>query len=380
MNRKTVLFSSLVLFAFLGLLLFSCGDSKKDSKTIKIGVILPLSGSLSNYGSSTLNGIQMAIDEINQAGGIGNRTIALDIRDNESNYSKTIEVGSQLAESDVLTILGANSSALTRALGNKAVEKKIPVITPSATNTMLTKDLVYVWRICFNDRDQGTALANFSIDNLKARRVIILREEGTYSQGLDFYYAEQLRDRGGKSEILNYVSGSKTFGSQIDHIKSAKPDLVFLPGYYEDVQIILDEARSAGVKTRFLGGDGWDSIKLLRTASADGSYFSTHFYDDSTNPMAQDFVSQYKAKYNGEPNSMTALGYDAASLMIEALTKTTDLTRDNLKASLDATRNFTGVTGTVNFDPNRDTYKGLVILKITGGKLELAQKVSALAQ
>jgi branched-chain amino acid transport system substrate-binding protein len=225
-----------------------------------------------------------------------------------------------------------------------------------------------VFRTCFIDDFQGSALARFARENLKSKRAAILKDvKSDYSLGLASAFANTFKEMGG--EIVNeqaYTAGDTDFRTQLTSMKASNPDLIFIPGYYTEVGLIIRQARELSLKAMLLGGDGWDSPKLIEIAgaNAEGTYYGTHFSPEEKEPRVQEFVSAFKKKYNEEPDALAALGYDTLRLVADAIKRAGTTDSERVKEQLASTTNFPGVTGDITIDKNRNAEKPIVILKI----------------
>jgi len=357
---------------FLAVFLSSCGK-KQEEKTVKIGVILPLTGLQSTFGQSVRKGVELALEEVNKAGGVLGKQVECIIEDDESKSDEAQTVAMKLITKDkVHLIIGEVVSSSTLAIAPLCQRYKIPLITPSATNVDVTKTGDFIFRTCFIDDFQGSALARFAIENLKSKRAAILKDvKSDYSLGLASAFANTFKEMGG--EIVNeqaYTAGDTDFRTQLTSMKASNPDLIFIPGYYTEVGLIIRQARELSIKAMLLGGDGWDSPKLIEIAKADaeGTYYGTHFSPEEKEPRVQEFVSAFKKKYNEVPDALAALGYDTLRLVVDAIKRARTLDSEKIKEELAKTANFPGVTGDITIDENRNAKKPIVILKIKGQK------------
>jgi branched-chain amino acid transport system substrate-binding protein len=201
-----------------------------------------------------------------------------------------------------------------------------------------------------------------------------------YSVGLADYFRKKFKELGG--EIVadeRYTSGDIEFRAQLTTIRAAKPDAIFVPGYYTELGLIAKQARELGIDVPLLGGDGWDSEKTLEIGgdAVEGYYFSTHYAADSDSPKVQEFVAAYKQKYNETPDAMAALGYDTAGILADALTRAGDTEGAKLREAIATTKDYDGVTGKISIDEARNARKDAVVLKIEGGKFKFYRQVPA---
>ncbi len=362
---------TLLSLALSGLIFCSFLGCTNKTDEILVGEFGSLTGNDATFGQSTNKGIRMAFDEVNSAGGIKGKKIKLITYDNQGKPDEAAAVVKRLITQDkVLAILGEVASQRSLAAAPIAQQYKVPMITPSSTNPKVTQVGDYVFRICFIDPFQGAVMAKFMRENLKLKSVAILRDvKNEYSVGLADVFSKSVQERGGEVLLdVSYQAGDIDFKSQLTQIKSKNPDAIFLPGYYTEVGLITSQARQLGIKSVFLGGDGWESNSLTEIAkeAANGSYFSNHYSTDSTEPLTQEFIQKYKAKYNELPDSMAALGYDAAKILADAIGRASSLTPEAVRDEIAKTKEFPGVTGKITLDSERNAVKSAVIVQVNG--------------
>jgi branched-chain amino acid transport system substrate-binding protein len=355
-------------------LAFSCSrpgeDTNSDHSTIEIGYFGDLTGPTFNFGQSAINGVLMAASEINQAGGIGGRKIDVVIEDDKGSPEEAARLTTKLIDQDkVLAIIAGGTSGNSRAAGPKAQASHIPMISPSSTDPAVTQTGNYIFRACFVDTFQGEVMASFAINTLKAKKAAILFDfNSPYSKGLTDYFKLSFARLGGSivSE-QTYTQGDADFKGQLSTIRSAEPDVIYIPGYYGDVALIAKQARMIGLAQPLLGGDGWDAPELWQLGgdALNGSYISTHYSVDDPSPAIRQFVDLYKQRYgNLLPDAHAALAYDAARLLFDAIAHTGSTDGDKLRDALAQTKNFTGVTGVISMDADRNAVKPAVVLKL----------------
>lgn len=366
------------LLALLVLTSFAFGEE------IKIGVIQGLSGPIAFYGQTTLNGIKLAIDQINEQGGINGDKIKLIIEDNKGKAGESVVIAKKLINKDgVVAILGPTISTSCLAVAPIAQESKTPMLTATGTNTLITQAGDYVARICFIDPFQGEVMANFGSRNLNAKTAMILEDAGSdYSLGLSDSFKKRFLSNGG--EVFGtekYVATDVDFSAQLTKVKAKNPDVIFVPGYQE-VALIVKQARELGIKSVFLGGDGWDSQDILNNAgdAINGSFVSTHFSAESQDPMIVDFLKAHIEKYGEEPSVLTALGYDAARVMVDAIKRAGSTDKEAIKNAINSTKDFKGVTGTITLDENRNPVKDAFVLEAKDGKFVYKATVAPAAE
>src|SRR5215213_6303174 len=369
--RKALLPLAIVVMA----LAFSCsnpGDNTAtpDRTTIKIGYFGDLTGPTFNFGQSAINGVLMAASEVNQVGGINGRQIDVVIEDDKGSPEGAARLTAKLIDEDkVVAIIAGGTSGNSRAAAPKAQASHIPFISPSSTDPAVTQTGNYIFRACFVDSFQGEVMANFAVNTLKAQKAAILFDfNSPYSKGLTDYFKLSFARLGGRivSE-QTYTQGDADFKGQLSTIRSAEPDVLYIPGYYGDVTLVAKQARLIGLTQPLLGGDGWDAPELWQLGgdALNGAYITTHYSVDDPSPAIQTFVELYKQRYgNLLPDAHAALAYDAARLLFDAIARTGSTDGDKLREALAQTKNFAGVTGVISVDADRNAVKPAVVMKL----------------
>jgi branched-chain amino acid transport system substrate-binding protein len=367
---------SLILVCFT--VLSSCTKSQNE---ILVGEYGSLTGSTATFGLSTNKGIKMALDEVNEKGGVKGKKIKLITLDDQGKQEEAVAAVTRLiTQNKVVAILGEVASSLTMAAAPIAQQHKIPLITPSSTNPDVTKKGDFIFRVCFIDPFQGYVMAKFATENLKAKKVAVLRDKANaYSVGLADAFIESFKKMGGTILAdLDYEAGNIDFKAQLTQIKGKNPEAIFVPGYYTEVGLIARQAQQLGLKVPLLGGDGWDSSRLheIGKDAINGSYFSNHYSTESTDPVTQDFIKKFQAKYNETPDGLAALGYDAAKMLVTAMEKTSEITPQNIRDELAKIKDFPGVTGKISMNENRDAVKSAVVVQVENEKRKFVTTVS----
>ncbi len=342
---------------------------------IRIGQYGSMTGGEATFGQSTDKGVRLAIDAKNAAGGIKGKQIKLITADNQGKPEEAAAVVKKLITQDnVVALLGEVASTRSLAAGSIAQKLQIPMVSPSSTNPKVTEIGDYIFRVCFIDPFQGSVMAKFTHDNLKLKKVAILKDlKSDYSLGLAQFFVEKFKELGGTivSE-QNFQTGDSDFKAQLTQIRSAAPDAIFIPAYYTEVGLIARQARQLGLKAVLLGGDGWDSPKLFEIgqAAVQGSYFSNHYTSESTNPATVDFIKKFKEKFNETPDGLAAAGYDAAMILMQAIERTTEISPAAIRAELAKTNGFDGATGKITINKDRNADKDAFIVKVDGKALK----------
>src|SRR5258707_1192809 len=380
-NTMKRIFTGLVVLASL-LFAFACGSGGGGGDKVRIGVFMSLTGDTANFGISSTNGIKMAADEVNTAGGINGKQIELLVQDDRSDASEAATIVTKFVTQDqVHAILGEVASSRSIAAAPIAQNAKIPMLTPSSTNPEVTKKGDFIFRSCFIDPVQGAAIAQFAAKTLGAKTAAIMVDrKNDYSTGLEKVINATFTRLGGKIVATqSYQEGDQDFNAQLTSLKGFNPEVIFIPGYYNDVGLIAKQARDKGITVPLIGGDGWDSVQLyaIGGSALNGSYFSNHYSPFDTDPKVQKFVNDYKAHYGTVPDALAATAYDAALIMFDAIKRANSLDGTAIRDALAATKDFPGVTGTVTFNENRDAVKPIVMIEIKdGGTYAVRERVN----
>lgn len=343
-----------------------------SSDEILIGEYGSFTGTEATFGQSTDKGLKMAIEEKNATGGIKGKKIRLISLDDQGKAEEAAAAVTRLiAQNNVIAVVGEVASSRSLAAAPIAQERKIPMISPSSTNPKVTEVGDYIFRVCFIDPFQGTVMAKFAFENLKAKKVAILRDvKSDYAVGLADFFKKKYKELGG--EIVadeSYQGGEMDFKAQLTQIKATNPAAIFIPGYYTEVGLIARQARALGIKADLLGGDGWDSEKLSEIGgkAIDGAYFSNHYTTESTDPVVVGFIKKFKDKYGGgTPDGLAALGYDSGKILLEAMERAVELKPALIRDEIAKTKDFVGVTGKITIDAQRNASKPAVVVKVDG--------------
>jgi len=385
---------SLGMIALLSVsLVTGCGTTAKtgatDTKTpIKVGGNLELSGGTAMFGQAAKNAITLAFEEQNAKGGVLGRQLELVAADNKSDAGESTSSVTKLVTQDkVVAVIGSMTSSVTLAAVPVVTDNKIPMISPSGTNAKLTVDPAngavrpWIFRACFIDPFQGQVGANFALTNLKAKTAaVIIDQKSDYSKGLAEAFVTNFKKGNGTiTGTEQYVAGSdKDFRPILTRIKSQNPDMVWLPGYYQEVGLIVKQARELGMKMPFMGGDGWDDSQLFNIGGAEA--LNNTFYVDhvaTDDPALATFVKDYKAKFNSEPNAMAALGYDAANMLVKAIENAGGTDPEKLRLALEGMKGFKGVGGEITIDPKtHNPQKSAVIKENKAGKVTFVTRIA----
>jgi branched-chain amino acid transport system substrate-binding protein len=356
------------------------GDGDAGNE-ILVGEYSSLTGGTATFGQSTHEGIQLAFEEANAAGGVLGKKLKLLTEDDQSKPEEAATAATKLINQDrVVALLGEVASSRSLAAAPIAQSNKVPMITPSSTNPKVTEVGDYIFRICFMDRFQSQVMARFAVNTLKVKRVAILHDlKNDYSVGLRQFFTEAFTGMGGTIVAdQSFSEGDADFKAQLTQIKSANPEAIYVPGYYGEAAAIARQARELGIKVPLLGSDGWDSQKLFEIGGSaiEGSYLSNHYSVDDPQPAVQKFVNDYNAKFGARPDALAALAYDAARILIDAMKRAGSTDGPKLRDAIGATKDFPGVTGKISLDPQRNAVKTAVVLKVGKGKFEYVETIA----
>lgn len=331
---------------------------------IKIGVLLPLTGSQAFYGKEAKNGIDLALKNFNDP----KLKIKLIIEDTQSTPLEAAKGINKLITTDKVSVVIAeviSSNAIAAA--SIAEKAKIPIISPAATNDSVTLGKKYVFRTCFIDSFQGVVMANFATKNLRAKSAVILEDsDSDYSKGLsDSFKSTFVKSGGIIFKVLKYSQKDTSYTAQLGDIRKLKPDVVFIPGFHQQVGVILREAKELNITAKMLGGDGWftPELRMIAKGAEIGSFTSTHYSTDSNEPKVKFFIENYSKKYLAKPSAHAALGYDTFNLVTNALKGLQNFDSEKITEALSKTKDFPGITGTITMDKNHNPIKPAVILE-----------------
>ena len=373
------------------LLVLGCNRHSADNTNapeIVIGHVASLTGDTATFGVSSDEGIRLALDEINNGPKVLGKPIRLITEDDRSQPDEAKTATEKLITRDhAVAILGEIASSRSIAMAPVCQDAKIPMLSPGSTNPKVTEVGDYIFRACFIDPFQGTAMAQFAMNDLKLKRFAVLYAVNSdYSVGLRQYFEEAVRKQGGEIVAdLSYTEKSdKDFRSQLTKIRDANPQAIFVSGYYTEAGLIAQQARDLGIKVPLMGGDGWDSDQTVKIGkdAINGCYFSNHYSPDEKRPEVQAFVAAYKARYKNPdgspkvPDAMAILGYDAMKLMAHAITQAGSTDGQKIRDALAATKDFQTAGGSITIDENRNARKNIVILKIEDGQFKFVTSIA----
>lgn len=381
MKKKMFTFA-LGLFA-AATIFTSCGNNSKqettDNKTeekvsekITLGMIGPLTGDAAVYGITSLNGMELAVEEINANGGILGKEITLLKEDDQADPAKGKLAYKKVKSSNVDMIIGPITSGSGEVVAKDANQDKIPMITPTGTALSLTNDREYVFRTCYTDPFQGEVLAKYAAENLQAKKVAVLSSTSSdYSAGVAKAFEEKAKEFGMEVVAFEKYNGNdKDFKAQLTKIKEANPDVLCIPDYYNVIALVAKQAREVGIKATLVGPDGWDGVLKQMEADSqavEGSVFANHYSQDDQSEKVQNFIKAYKDKFKEDPTAFSALSYDTIYMVKSAVEKAGKVDSEAIKEALE-TISSDGVTGSLTFDENHNPIKAVSMIKIENGK------------
>lgn len=370
----------LITLPLLSLVLLVVAGYSQDR--IKIGEFASMTGKEAAFGQASHKGTVLAVEEVNAAGGVLGKPIELITEDNQSRPGESATIVKKLITREkVVGLLGEVASSRSIEAATVAQASRVPMVSPMSTNPRVTEIGNYIFRVCFIDPFQGRVLAKFAHENLKAKRVAIVTSvSAAYSVGLSKFFRETFTGLGGEVVLeQKYSEGDKDFKAQLTAIKAARPDAIFVPGYYTEAALICIQARALGLEIPIFGGDGWEAPELVSIggAAVNGTYFSTHYSAESPSERVQTFVQRYAQRWNGEvPDAMAALGYDSAMILIEAIRRAGTTEAAKVRDALAATQGFDGITGRTDIDAQRNASKPAVILAVRDGKFKFVESIA----
>jgi branched-chain amino acid transport system substrate-binding protein len=345
------------------------------STELKVAILAPLSGPVPTFGVSTRDGALLAVDEWNAKGGVGGAKIVPIVEDSQCTPDPAVNAANKVIDQDkVKFIIGEVCSKASIPISEIANAKKVIQISPTSTNTDVTINAdgstkAYVFRACFIDPFQGLVGANFAWGKGMKTAFIMLDQANDYVKGLAEAFEKAFIAKGGKIVGKEtYTDKDTDFSAILTKVAAAKPDLVYLPDYYNIVNLATKQAKEKGITVPFMGGDGWDSSDLDRVA-ADGGFYTNHYSDTDPRPEVQNFLKAYGAKYKGAvPDALAALAYDATNMLLQAIKEAGSVDTDKVRLALEKIT-FNGVSGKITFDKLHNPVKSAPILAVKGGKI-----------
>lgn len=351
--------------------------SVESSETVRIAAVLSKTGKAAAINSQALNGVRIAVAEVNRQGGILGKKLVLLEFDNQSTALGSRIAAQKAVRADVVTVFGAVWSSHSLAMAPVLQEAGIPMISPFSTNPRVTRVGDYIFRICYTDPFQGKILASFAVRDLKAKTAgILVNVDSLYSEDLADYFRDRFQELGGRILFSDgFLEKTADFQPFLDNIRIHQPDIVFLPAHAKLSAAVLSQAGKLGIKTVFIGGDGWnDSMYRIVGSAIEGHYYANQWHPDSNFPKSREFVDRYR-RQNLEFGPGNALSEDCIFLFADAVKRAGSLDPARIRDAIAATRDFEGVTGTIRFDQNGDPIKSAVIMRFVTGKSTFVKSV-----
>jgi len=372
MLGDTVAFLARLLGLSLGLAGVAMA-APNGAEPVRIGFFMSMTGRDASFGEASLRGAMLAVDKLNGAGGVLFRPVELVVEDNRSLAGESATAAKKLISRDhVVALVGECSSARTLEAAPIAQANGIPLVTPASTSPKVTQIGDAIFRVCFVDSFQGEVIATFARRRLGLTRAALLVDStAPYSVGLAEYFAKRFVALGGEIVATQNYSGADTdFRAQLTAIRAAKPDALFLPGYYVAAGLVAKQARDLRLKATLLGGDGFEAPQLLEIGgdALEGAYYSTHFAVENTDQVSRSFVEAFRARYGAVPNGLSALTYDAVRLVADAISRAGTTEPGALRLALAETRGFAGVTGLTTINAQREANKDAAIITVANGR------------
>jgi branched-chain amino acid transport system substrate-binding protein len=375
--RKTISVLSVLLASLLILAPMASAE-----ETVKIGFNIPLTGDIPKVGEESKFAAEMMKADINGAGGIeiGGETYMVEFiyEDNESKAESAVSAALKLIERDqILAMVGPNSSKQAVPAGQVANDNRTPMVSPWSTNPDTTRDRPWVFRAAFLDPFQGPVAVDFARKTFEAETAAVLFAlANDYSKGLAEIFRDDFNKKLGDGAVVAYESyGDKDqdFSAQLTKIIAEKPDFIFLPNNYNEVALIVKQAKDLGWDGPFMGADAWGNSELMPLCGDEckGHYFSTHYAAAGATGATKEFIDRYQEKYDYEPADVAALTWDAIQIVVKGLRGMDELTgniRKDRKALRDAIAGIeevAGITGNMKFDEQGDPIKCAVVVKIS---------------
>lgn len=381
----TAALSAMVLASVMS----GCGGDKKQAASedaIKVGASFELTGNVANYGKAILSGVKMAVDEVNAAGGVNGKKIALVESDNKSEPSESGNSVTKLITQDrVVAVLGPATSGCVAASTPITEASKVPQIAPCATAPAITMNngsvREFMFRACFIDPFQGQVMAQFADKSLNVKNVAILYDSSSdYSKGLADVFQKTMEEKGGTVVAKEaFLSKDLDFKASLTKIKATNPEAIYVPGYYEEVSKIVKQAREIGIDVPLLGSDGWESPKLAEIAGKEAlhdCYYVSAFSAQDQDPSVQKFIKDYKAKYQKDPDIFAMQGYNAGLVLADALKRSNNATGEELAKAIAETKDLPIASGKLTYDANHNPIMSALIISLDGGTASLKEKIS----
>lgn len=354
-------------------------------EALKIGGNFELTGGAASYGTAMNEAVQLAIELKNKDGGVNGAPVEYVNYDNKSDLTESASVATRLIGEGVNAILGPATTGDAKAEIPIISDAKVPVVFPAVTGDGVTLDsagkvLEYIFRVCFEDSYQGKAAGKYASEKLGAKKAVILSDQSLdYSIGLTKSFTEQFESQGGQVVASEaYATGDTDFSAVLTTLMAQDFDVLYVPGYYTEVGLLIKQAREMGITQPIVGGDGLASptlIELAGEANVTDVYYTSHFSDQSESPKVQEFLKAYEAKFGKKADTFAALSFDAANLLLDAAERAGSNDPAAITKAIAETKDFEGVTGTFTMDKNHNPVKPAIMLKLNQGKVESVEEV-----
>lgn len=356
----------------------SADSSASEEGDIIIGGLAPLTGNVSIYGIAASNGSKLYIDQLNASGGINGRQVKFVLEDEKGDPVEAVNAFNKLVENDkIVALIGDVTSTPSLAVAPEAVNKNIPMITPTGTAAEITTAGDNIFRACFLDPYQSEYLGKFIAEELGVKKAAALYLNGdAYSMGLKDAFVVACEANGVEVVLEeSYAATDKDFRSQLTNVVNSGAEALLVPDYYNTAVLIAAQAREVGLDIPLLGPDGWDGVISVTSdmTSLENCYFTNHYSPQDPDPVVQDFRTAYEEAYGETPNAFAALGYDAAMILTKAIETAGSTDADAIVKAMKAT-DVTGVTGHITYGDSGDPQKGISIITIKNGEYELYKK------
>ncbi|WP_028125009.1 ABC transporter substrate-binding protein [Eremococcus coleocola] len=379
MSYKKLVQFGLVMLVYL----LVGGQTALAAQSIKIGGNYELSGAAAAYGQAMKDGLDLAIDQVNQNGGLlDGQLVEAVVYDNKSDLTESASVAQRLVTEGVVGIVGPATTGNAQAEIPLITKGQLPTVLPAATGDTITLDdqgkvLDYLFRVCFADSYQGIAAAGYAHDQLKAQKAaVVVDTTSDYATGLADNFKAKFQALGGQVVLEDSMAaGDVDFSVIITKLLNQDVDVIYMPTYYTEAGLFIHQARELGIQTPILGGDGYSSQILTQLASneyANEIYYTDHFSLVSEDKTVQDFIQAFKDKYGKEPGAFEALGYDAAMVLMDAIERVGTTEPQAVKEALAQTKDYHGVTGTFTMDENHNPLKTAIVVQLEEGQVVAA--------
>jgi len=376
MHKRLFVFVALVV-AMLSL--SACGGGG----TVKVGVLAPITGPVATFGESTRDGVLLAVEEWNDKGGVMGKTIEAIVEDSQCSAEAGVSTANKVIDQDgVKFIIGEVCSSVSIPVSEIAVSKGVFQISPTSTNPAVTvaedgSTKPNIFRACFIDPFQGLVGAKFAIDQLGAKTAAVLYDQGNdYVRGLAEVFIKEFEAAGGTVTVIEtYTAEDTNFSAILTKVKDANPDILYVPDYYNILNLVGAQAKEMGITSTMMGGDGWDSADVDLSV-VDGGYYTNHFYAGDTREIVQNFVAKYEAKYGSTPDALAALAYDAANILFQAMEQAESTDDPDAVGAAMESGTFPVVSGDISYDASHNPIKAAVVLKVEDGQVKYVDTVA----